>query len=201
MAAGTFWQHLENVHVGLGKAQLCWHHRRQTSSGTAKIDVGCVKEIPIPTVLLHWKAELWGARGVSPTWRELALWLHSIFLGLGETADIFSQLKIHWTCLPAYVLAAILLLWHAIKATEPACQARGLCFHWWNRWFFTLSTTRVYWNLSGCTSATWSNQRVHSREFLELTYRPINEDTEKRCFWRQRKANLNSKCFKCGDLV
>lgn len=59
--------HLENVHVGLGKAQLCWRHRRQTSSGTAKIDAGWVKEIPIPTVLLHWKAELWGARGVSPT--------------------------------------------------------------------------------------------------------------------------------------
>lgn len=141
MAAGTFWQHSEKICVGFGKAQLFWGHWRQTSSGTAKIDVGWVNGIP--TVLLHWKTELWGAWGVLPTWRELALCLHSVFLGLGETADLFSQLKTHWNCINGYVLAAIPLLWQAIKATEPVCQAQGLCFHWRKRWFSTLSTTHV----------------------------------------------------------
>lgn len=141
VAADTFWQHLEKVHAGLGKAQLCWGHWRQTSSGTAKIVVGWVKEIP--AVLLHWKIELWGAQGVLPTWRKLALWLHSVFLCLEETADIISQLKTHWTCLHASVLSAIPLLWHAKKAMEPTCQAQGLCFHWWKRWFSALSTTQT----------------------------------------------------------
>lgn len=128
---------------GLVKHSCAGGHWRQNSSGIAKIDVGWVKEIPTPTVLLHWKTELWGTWGILPTWRELALWLHSVFLGLGETADVFSQLRTHWTCLHAYVLAVIPFLWHAIKTLEPACQAQGLCFHWWKRWFSTLSTTHV----------------------------------------------------------
>jgi len=47
-----------------------------------------------------------------------------------------------------------------------------------------------------------SNQRVHTREFsLELTHWPTNEGTKKRSFWGEGKANLNSKCFKCGDWL
>lgn len=141
MAAGTFWQHSEKICVGFGKAQLFWGHWRQTSSGTAKIDVGWLNEIP--TVLLHWKTQLWGAWGVLPTWRELVLWLHSVFLGLGEIADLFSQLKTHWTCLHGYVLAAIPLLWQAIKATEPACQAQGLCLHSWEMVLCTKHSTCI----------------------------------------------------------
>lgn len=43
-------------------------------------------------MLPHWKTELWGAWGVLPTWRELALWLHSsLSASGGDSRYIFTE--------------------------------------------------------------------------------------------------------------
>lgn len=130
-----------------------------------KVYVDWEKEIPTPRVLLHCQAELWGAWGVSPLWRELAPWLYSVFLGLGETADVFSQLKIHWTCLYTYLLAAIPPLWHAIKAAALVWQAQGLCFHLSTTWGVTVSTITVYSESCPIVQEPWKS----TKEFVVVS--------------------------------